>query len=139
MLERILRHIHNRFERETLAGTFEVSSGTLQVEGARDGQYVWVEGSALNDGLHQCPTSGMADETFEGRVILLAVPQDLVALSEEIGSWCEANSEALDSPYRSESFGGYSYTKGEGSSSPDGWRGHFAADLNPYRKMHGAW
>lgn len=140
MLERVLRHIHNRFEREALSGTFTVSSGTLTVEGAQEGQYLWLEGSVFNDGLHQYPTSGLTDEEFEGRVVLLAVPQAVQDLAGRISEWVEANAEALDSPYQSESFGGYSYSKASGSDGGAGWEAHFAADLDPWRKMsHSGW
>ena len=146
MLEQVLRHIHNRFEYAYLGGTFTVSSGTFEVDGAQDGQYLWIEGSVFNEGLHEYPLSDLVDETFDGRVVLLAVPRAVVELSESIASWVADNSKALDSPYQSESFGGYSYSKGGGSSSEggpatvSGWRAHFADDLAPWRKMsHSGW
>lgn len=145
MLEQILRHIHNRFDREYLEGTFTVSSGTFEVDGAQDGQYIWIEGSVFNDGLHAYPLAGLEDETFQGRVVLLAVPSALQDLADRIEDWCDVNAEAEYSPYQSESFGGYSYTKASGStvdggSSLTGWRSVFANDLNPWRKMsHSGW
>ena len=140
MLEQILRHIHNRFERGCLVGTFAVSSGTFAVDGALDGQYVWIEGSVFNDGLHRYPLSGLIDETFDGRVLLLAIPRAVVDLSDTIAAWVADNSDVLDSPYQSESFGGYSYTKASGSDSGggtslSGWRAKFADSLNPWRKL----
>lgn len=145
MLEQVLRHIHNRFEREVLTGTFEVSSGTCEVEGAQDGQYLWIEGSVFNDGLHQYPLSDLTDEEFDGRVVLLAIPRAVVDLADSIYNWVADNAEVLDSPFQSESFGGYSYTKesassSDDSSSLDGWQAKFKSDLDPWRKMyHSGW
>ena len=52
-----------------------------------------------------------ADERFEGAVWALAVPPAVIALAGEITEWQEKNGEAVLSPYTSESFGGYSYTR----------------------------
>lgn len=140
MLEQVLRHINNRFEHAYLEDTFEVSSGTFEVEGAQQGQYLWIEGSVFNDGLHQYPLSDLSDETFDGRVVLLAVPRDVIDLADQISEWVADNSDVLDSPYQSESFGGYSYTKASGSTSSDGsslsgWEAQFRGHLDPWRKM----
>lgn len=136
MLEKILRHIHNRFERSYVDGTFEVSSGTFDVDGALDGQYVWIEGSVFSDGLHQYPLEGLDDETFQGRVYLLAIPPAVVELSTAVTDWCESNSSAYSSPYDSESFGGYSYNmRSVDGTTLSGWQAQFYNELNPYRKL----
>ena len=87
------------------------------------------------------PTSDLTDEpVFPGAVWAMAVPPDLVALSEEIAGWNTANAAALASPYQSESFGGYSYSLKSGGSA-DGasggltWQTQFAARLAPWRKI----
>lgn len=145
MLEQVLRHIHNRFDYAYLEGTFEVSSGTCEVDGAQDGQYLWIEGSVFNDGLHQYPLSDLTDETFDGRIYLLAVPRAVQGIADQVADWVADNADVLDSPYQSESFGGYSYTRASGSSSGDGstlsgWMAQFKGDLDPWRKMsHSGW
>lgn len=150
MLEQVLRHINNRFDQDALgrpcrsaSGSWSAAGGTLDVPWLKEGQYFWVEGSALNDGLHLHPADDMADEEFDGRVVALAIPGPVVELAEEIGEWCDANAKVLDSPYASESFGGYSYTKATGGSGGDGagggWQGHFAERLRPYRKLSRDW
>lgn len=145
MLEQVLRHIHNRFEYAYLSGTFSVSSGTFEVEGAQDGQYLWIEGSVFNDGLHQYPLADLTDETFDGRVVLLAVPRAVIDLADQISDWMADNADVLNSPYQSESFGGYSYTKAsglsaEGGSALSGWKAQFKGDLDPWRKIsHSGW
>lgn len=144
MLEQVLRHIHNRFEYDSRSGTFTVSDRRLEIVGMQEGQYFWVEGSVFNDGLHRYPDRDMHDEEFEGRVVLLAVPRAVLDLADRIGKWCDEYSKTLDSPYQSESFGGYSYTMQSGSSS-DGspasaWAVKFSSELDPWRKMsHSGW
>lgn len=139
MLEQVLRHIHNRFDRAYLEGAFEVSSGTCAVDEAQDGQYLWIEGSVFNDGLHQYPLAGLTDEEFGGRIYLLAVPKALLELVDEIEDWQSRNGSVADGPYQSESFGGYSYTRASdgsgGSGGLSGWQAQFASRLNPWRKL----
>ena len=151
MLEEVLRYVNNRFDRRadgsyvgSVSGRFSVEGGMLDVDGPKPGQYYWLEGSTLNDGLHLHPDNDMADEEFEGTVTLLAVPRAVVALADEIGEWCEANAEAIGGPYQSESFGGYSYTRAQGGSSGNetpsaAWQVQFGARLRPYRKLARDW
>lgn len=140
MLEEILRTLHNWFERNSLVGDFKVAGGALLLpEGfLKDGQYLRVIGSTFNDGLHCWPVSDMVDEDFAGEVQALAIPPAVISLSGEIEEWVRSNQKALDAPYASESFGGYSYSK-EGSVSSQngstGWRAHFRDQLNQWRKL----
>jgi len=144
MLERVLRDIHNRFDYASVSGTFEVTSRTMEVGGLQDGQYFWVEGSVFNDGLHRYPDNDMHDEEFEGRVLLLAIPPAVLDVADRAERWCADHADELDSPYQSESFGGYSYSK-DSPASPDGsaasaWASKFASELAPFRKMsHSGW
>lgn len=140
MLEQVLDYIHNYFVKDIVKDTFTVSSGSLDVSFLQDGQYFMIRGSIFNDGIHQYPTSDLADEVFEGEVWAMAVPPSVIALVGEIEEWVGANSEAINSPFQSESFGGYSYTKKSelGSSSYGGtpvWAGVFGSRLNRWRKI----
>ena len=151
MLEEVLRYIDNRFDRDrngdpvgSAAGCFAVSGGTLEVDGLLNGQYFWVEGSALNDGLHLYPDEHMQDEEFTGRVVFLRVPRAVVDLADEIAAWNIANAGTIASPYQSESFGGYSYSKAQGAASGNeapaaAWQLQFGAKLRPYRKLSRDW
>lgn len=144
MLEEVLRYVNNRFERSCVSGRFAIDGGALDVPGALEGQYVWLEGSALNDGLHLCPLEDLADEEFDGRAWLLAIPRPLVDLAEEIEAWCDDNAKAIGGPYQSESFGGYSYTKATGGAQGNetpaaAWQLQFGARLRPYRKLSRDW
>lgn len=143
MLEDVLAYINNRFERGTVSGTFTVSNGTMEVAGAQEGQYFWVEGSVFNDGLHRYPDKRMADETFTGNVVLLAVPKAVITIAADIEAWCEEHAETLEGPYKSESFGGYTYQK-EDSVGADGgyrpvWASKFGPRLRRWRKLSKDW
>ena len=140
MLEELLRTLNNWFERDSLVGDFKVVGGALLVPDGflKEGQYLRVIGSTFNDGLSCWPVNDMVDEEFAGEVRALAVPPAVVALSEQIDKWRADNQKALDAPYASESFGGYSYSKEGAISSQNGstgWRAHFRDQLNQWRKL----
>ena len=142
MLESILRHLNNWFllSGGIHASTYTIEGGNLPLPFLQDGQYFRIIGSIFNDGLHKYgpDMEALQDERFEGAIWALAVPQDVVELSKEIVSWQEKYKEALESPYTSESFGGYSYTKAGGATEnggSGGWQSAFRTRLNPYRKL----
>lgn len=90
-------------------------------------------GSVFSDGVHRYPATGLPDETFDGAVWAMAVPEDVIRLAEEISDY---RKKYNDAPYTSESFGGYSYTRGTSPSGlPLGWMQVFAARMNRYRKI----
>ena len=146
VLEQILWHIHNWFEREQIpVSTCCIDDGSLPTsitDRMLDGQWYRIEGSYLNDGLHQHPAEDLEDETFNGTITLLAIPKPLLRVAEDIAAWQEANGAVVDGPYASESFGGYSYSlrsdSGANSASGglSGWRLAFRDRLNPFRKMY---
>lgn len=141
MIEQILNYIHNYFEKDIVHGTFTVSSGALDVDFLQDDQYFRIKGSVFNDGVHRFPTSDLIDESFHGEIWAMAVPPAVIALSNEIEEWVTKYGDQMDSPYQSESFGGYSYTKkSSGGSVNDGndasdWRSVFRTRLNHWRKI----
>lgn len=140
MLEELLRTLNNWFEKDSLVGDFKVSGGALILPDGflKDGQYIRVIGSTFNDGLHCWPVSDMVDEEFAGEVMALAIPPAVISMSCEIEKWRTDNQKALDAPYASESFGGYSYSKEGASSSQNGsmgWRAHFRDQLNQWRRL----
>ena len=104
----------------------------------QEGQYFRIVGSIFNDGVYKYGDElELTDETFDGAIWAMAVPKEVIALSEEINQWILDNSEALNSPYQSESFGGYSYSLKSSSTSNNGaltWQSHFAERLNLWRK-----
>ena len=135
MLEKILDHLHNWFQREIRQGTYTVENGSIALPFLLDGQYFRITGSVFNDGLHQYPAHDLTDETFEGAVWALAVPKALVDLSNEIEAWEEKNGAA--GTYVSESFQGYSYTRATNQSTGQAatWQDTFRGHLNHWRKL----
>lgn len=141
MLTEICAYLKNYFikpDEDIHAGTFTIEGGSIDLPFLLDGQYFRIVGSALNDGVWQYPASQLSDEVFMGAVWAMRVPPSLIALAAEIDDWQEANAAVINSPYQSESFGGYSYQKkgsnAEGAASYS-WADQFAARLNPYRRL----
>lgn len=140
-IDAICRAARNWFDRAgdgkalpRLHGRFEVKGGEIKLpEGfVKDGQWFRVIGSISNDGAHRFPATDMVDEVFEGHVHLMAVPREVEQLAEDVASWRTAHEEASVSPFKSESFGGYTYQlRDEGA----GWQAAFSDRLLPWRKL----
>ena len=139
MLEQVLMNIRNWFTVDggIYSGTFTIKDGGITLPFLADGQYFRICGSVFNDGLHQYPATDLVDEEFSGAIWALAIPPAVVDLADEIGAWQEKNGEASASPYQSESFGGYSYSKATDSASGGSvtWQSAFRSRLNAYRKL----
>lgn len=143
MLTELCQELRNWFDRERHSGTFTITGGNITADFLAEGQYYRIIGSVFNDGVHQYPVDILRDETFDGSVWALAIPEPVIKLADEIDAWREkyefADSAAL-SPFTSESFGGYSYTKsgGSGSTADTGgvsWQNVFKTRLNRWRKI----
>jgi hypothetical protein len=140
VLENVLTHLKNWFvvPRGVHEGTYTIENGSLELPFLQNGQYYRICGSVFNDGLHKYGDDAdkLTDETFTGTVWALAIPKAVVELSAKIEEWQKKNGETVASPFTSESFGGYSYTKATDSvtGSVATWETVFRAELNPYRK-----
>lgn len=136
MLDEILAEIRNYFVVRVHSGDFKVIGGRLSpLDFLQNGQYFRIVGSVMNDGVFRYPCSTLTDETFSGEIWALAVPPTLIALVADIEEY-EKKSKETVSPYTSESFGGYSYTKAtDGNGSPLTWEKVFAKRLNKWRKI----
>ena len=101
-------------------------------------QYFRIVGSIFNDGVY-CFNDKLEleDETFNGAIWLMAVPKSVLVLEKEIEDWQSKYGDALQSPYQSESFGGYSYSKASGKNGGGAvsWQDAFASKLNLYRRI----
>jgi hypothetical protein len=132
MLERILRYLRNWFVASVHTGDFSVENGSITLPFLREGQHYRIIGSTLNDGVHRYGDGQeMPNEEFSGEIWALAVPPSLLETVEKIEKWEAKNAEAAHSPYQSESFGGYSYTKKNGV----GWESAFRSELSVWRKL----
>lgn len=140
MLTELCQELKNYFVRDIRTGTYKIEGGSIVADFLIDGQYFRIVGSLLNDGVYQYPTMELTDETFEGAIWSMAVPPAVIDLASAIDSWNQANASTINSPYTSESFGGYSYTKASGSSGGGSgaytWRDQFRDNLNRWRKIH---
>ena len=136
MLDEILAEIRNYFVVKVHSGDFEVIGGRLSpLDFLQNGQYFKIHGSIFNDGVYRYPESGLVDETFSGEIWALAVPPTQIALVADIEEY-EKKAKENVSPYASESFGGYSYTKATDSNgAPLTWKTAFAKRLNRWRKI----
>lgn len=143
MLTELCQELHNWFEREKRSGSFRIVDGMLEADFLLPGQYFRVMGSIFNDGVHQYGNDYLNDEDFTGSVWSLAIPDAVIKLAEDIDAWrtkYEAADSSAMSPYMSESFGGYSYSKGSaisgtGSGGATSWRTSFASRMNAWRKV----
>ena len=150
MLQQVLEHIHNRFIRETHVEEISIHEGMVSpADFLKEGQRFWIVGSVLNDGVYTyhadgCTNddddavAGFSDEDFSGEICALAVPPAVIALSVDILGWVRQYGDIVNSPYTSESFGGYSYTRASAKGNTGGnagWQDVFAGRLNAWRKL----
>ena len=153
MISELCAELRNYFLRDYVnpeqyihSGSFVIANGEMQsLPFLKFGQYYRIVGSTFNDGVHKYGSNHrraedsetMIDEEFEGTIWEMFVPKEVVDLSAEIQDWISKNADAINSPYQSESFGGYSYTKAiasTGKLSTD-WQTHFAGKLNRWRRL----
>lgn len=149
----VCKYLKNYFNRNLYRydGTVTIQGGRIIDEyfysEIQDGQYYALFGTVFNDGVHKYDASvldqGLKDEiTYHGEILLMAVPQDVIDLAADITAW-QAKFETVDSanmsPFQSESFGGYSYSKASGGgnngASSISWENAFASRLNMWRKI----
>lgn len=139
MLESLCAHVNNYFVAKggKHLGHWRVENGGIELPFLQNGQYFRVIGSTFNDGIHQYPVTDLTSEEFDGAIWAMAVPPAVIALSDDIEAWQKKYADAILSPYQSESFGGYSYTKGSSGESNAAvtWQTVFADRLNEWRKI----
>lgn len=141
MLEQVLDYIHNYFVKEVYRGKFKIESGSITLDFLQTDQYFKIVGSVFNDGVHKYPVSDLHDEEFTGEVWAMSVPPAVIDIVKEVEDWVNKYGDVMDSPYASESFGGYTYTKAQGYKSNAGggmlssWQATFGSRLNHWRKI----
>ena len=149
MLQQICEYIHNYFIHEPHDGAWTIADGMIALPFLLDGQRFLIKGSVLNDGVYtyyenviknddDTEAAGLRAETFNGTIYAMAVPSSVVALAGEINDWVAKYGETVNSPYQSESFNGYSYTKASGGAEGNngaGWQSVFKAQLDRWRKI----
>lgn len=141
MLEEMCRECRNWFTPKggKHCGAFVIKGGTISpLDFIYDNQYFRIVGSCFNDGVYRNASSvltSLTDEVFDGQVWAMNVPPAFIALSEEIEEYRKKHENDV-SPYSSESFGGYSYSKATDKDGlPLSWQKVFANKLNMWRKV----
>lgn len=155
MLEQLLTYLHNWFRVKDSVdgkhpGTYTIEGGRIVLPFLKPGQYFRLIGSDFSDGLYiygEAITDEnhtevwLQDETFYGSIWALAIPRVILQLAKE-KSEIEAKifdvtGKFADSPFTSESFGGYSYSKDASGqlSALSSQRLEIMHRLNQYRKI----
>lgn len=147
MLSELCHELHNWFEKLVIVSDITIENGNITndkfLEKIQNNQYFRIVGSVFNDGIYKYtgePITDLADEVYHGGVWLLAIPKEIITLSDDIDAWkakyATADSVAM-SPFTSESFGGYSYSKSAGGESGGGtsWQATFRNQLDKWRKI----
>lgn len=144
MLTELCEYLNNYFPAEKRNVTLTIEDGTFTADYLQEGQYFRIIGSIFNDGVHQYPANDLHDETFTGTIWSMAVPATVVGLASKISEW-RAKYEAVNSPamspFASESFNNYSYSKGTASTGAAGngnsnsWQSVFGGQLNKWRRL----
>lgn len=150
MIDDVCAYLHNYFDRDLpkYFGEIVITNGELVgfSDKLQAEQYFRIIGSVFNDGVYKYPATDLTDETFyNGAVWAMAVPKNLLDIVTDIEAWQakygKTDSAAM-SPFNSESFGGYSYSKSAGgsgdstgTSNPNAWQSVFAARLARWKKI----
>ena len=146
MITEFCKEINNWFEYAKFFGTFTIENNVITgTYSLQENQYFRIVGSVFNDGVYKYDENlDLVNETFDGAIWAMAVPNEVIALASDVEEWVDkyqtVDSVAM-SPFNSESFGGYSYSKSSGGSTSGNvdlsgtWQGAFADRLNHWRKI----
>lgn len=142
MLTELCKYLNNYFLKDSEDkhfGSYEITGGEFAANSLpflQEGQYFRIVGSVFNDGVYKYPATDLHDEEFYGAIWAMYVPAAVAELSTEIDTWLASDDvqSAEQSPYTSESFGGYSYSKETGSDGSFSWQAHFAGKLAMWKK-----
>ena len=145
MIDEICAEIRNYFSPpdDRYIGNFSVVNGVIFPSLSFPTDYIRIVGSHKKNGVHQISQNDLIDEPeFHGGVWIMTPPKAFLDLVNDISDWQEKyggiDSMAM-SPYASENYGGYGYSKmtgaGSGASAFVDWKSAFAGRLNLYRRM----
>ena len=148
MLSEVCAYLRNWFDKNQpkTFGEIVIENGSLSTDcKLKQNQYFRIIGSTFNDGVYKNDSNlTLTDEVFKGVVWAMSIPPDFISLVTEISAYQakygDVNSTAM-SPFNSESFGGYSYSKSSGGNADTSqnkggtWQGAFGARLAKWRKI----
>lgn len=109
------------------SGTYTIENGQISNTGfLAENQWFRIKGSKFNDGVYEYKAAALSEltaETFTGSIWAMNPPKAFLEMCKDVEAW-KAKYGGVDSvamsPYQSESFAGYSYSKGSGNSA-DGY------------------
>lgn len=139
----LCKELRNWFDRARYIGSITIDAeGDVYCNGDKigllNGQYYRVIGSVFADGVHVYPDTETTPEAFDGAVWAMAVPQDFLALAQEIEDWNTNIRPKMFGPYSSEnlSSSGYSYQRQSANDMAKAdYRTVYASQLNAWRKL----
>lgn len=133
MIENVMAYCNNYFSLpDSHYGTWTIANGGISLPFLAIGQYFRITGSLFNDGVYTYPAQ-LKNEKFDGYIVPLAPPKAFIDLCSQIA---EYESTSHISPYTSESFGGYSYTKAPGKGGGGlAWQEAYTVQLRRWRKI----
>ena len=127
----------NWFDVSRHIGEFTITDGTLVTSGSQFSpytDYIRIVGSHKNDGV-VAVNDILQNEEFNGAIWELAIPKAVLELVDKINGWEQKNQSVIDSPYQSESFGEYSYSKSSGTDGALSWKSQFKNELLRWKKI----
>lgn len=144
MLNELCQELKNYFDKgqPKFFGNIVIENGKIKnqefLDAIKPNQYFRIVGTIFNDGVYCFEDKlELTDEEADGAIWLMAVPKDVLSLVKDIEDWQKQYQAAVVSPYQSESFGGYSYSKASSKSGGSSvtWQDAFATRLNLYRRI----
>lgn len=146
MLEQVLFYLNNFFVDRAISGSAVLYNGVVvsDATGFVVGQYIYLKDSLLNDGLYKISdvtgttltldtSEYLKPETATIRVYGLAIPKQVITLSEEIATANASNPSGLVQ----ERLGDYSVTYGYSDTAS--WISRYSTRLAPWRKVYLVW
>lgn len=140
-LDELCAKINRWFDIDRQFGTFEIKNGMLKNSNSllpllKPGLHIRIMESNYNDGVYAFPVDNLKDEVFDGAIWTLSIPYAFLLKADEIENWRETNKDTINSPFDSESFAGYSYSKNAAVNEAGNaaWEKHFERDLDRWRK-----
>ena len=133
-----MKSINNFFEDENgyNYGTWEIKGGLITLPFLLNNQYFRIIGSVFNDGVYKYDANlELVDETFGGTIVALKPPKAFMDLVDEIQAFNDKYGTIT--PYTSESFLNYSYSKASGTNGTGQitWMDAYRSKLNKWRKL----
>lgn len=139
-LEEYCANLKNYFlsdsDKDIYIGVYSIKNNMIDVDKfISENQYFRIVGSKFNDGVYKYTKDlELIDETFKGAIWAMSVPPHFISAVEEANKYLLEHPNAM--ALQSESFGGYSYTRGSDSGNGFGYfPSSISEKLNRYRRV----